>query len=72
MSFVIYGNKGITIVETVTEMDKRKLKKALDYFAMWVEHDGEYEIEDELAEYRKTAYEAIKECLEKEMCNADT
>lgn len=54
-------------------MDRLELMKALDYFEMWVEHDETYEVRDDLAGYRRTARDAIKECIERRetVCGAD-
>ncbi len=54
-------------------MDKPELMKALDYFEMWVEHDESYENNDDLSRYRRTARDAIKECIERReaVCKTD-
>lgn len=41
------------------------LQSSLQYYKMWVDYDNQNEMDDDLANYRRVAYECIKECLER-------
>ena len=43
-------------------LNEKKIKDAMDYFKMWV--DADFGLSDDLTQYRRTAYEALRECLE--------
>lgn len=47
------------------KFDETDLQSALQYYKMWVDYDNQNEMDDGLANYRRVAYECIKECLER-------
>lgn len=46
-------------------MNVNDLQSALQYYKMWVDYDNKNGMTDDLANYRRIAYECIKECLER-------
>lgn len=47
------------------KFDETDLQSALQYYKMWVDYDNQNEMTDDLSNYRRVAYECIKECLER-------
>lgn len=46
-------------------MTEDDLQSALQYYKMWVDYDNQYQMTDDLSNYRQVAYECIEECLKR-------
>lgn len=47
------------------KFDETDLQSALQYYKMWVDYDNQNKMTDDLSNYRRVAYECIKECMER-------